>query len=106
MSADIIFVIRNASLQGQTVRALRSELRRLVAPGRKLVLHMAGVESVDTQGAGAILEVARKLRKSGGSIRLVGLQSKVVAFFELLRLNRAIEIYGSQSEAMAMTNAA
>ena len=106
MSADIIFVIRNASLQGSPVKALRSELRRLAAPGRKLVLHMAGVESIDTQGAGAILEIASTLRESGGSIRLVGLQAKVIAFFELLRLNRVIEIYGSQAEAVAMTNAA
>jgi anti-sigma B factor antagonist len=106
MSADIILVIRNASLQGSTVKSLRSELRRLVAPGRKLTLHMAGVESVDTQGAGAILEIARKLRECGGTVRLVGLQNKVIAFFELLRLQRSIEIYGSQSEAVAMTNAA
>ncbi len=102
MSADIIFVIRNASLQGSTVKSLRNELRGLVAPGRKLTLHMSGVESVDTQGAGVILEIARKLREMGGSVRLVGLQGKVVAFFELLRMHRNIEIYGSHSEAFAL----
>jgi anti-anti-sigma factor len=106
MTADIIFVVRNASLQGSTVKSLRKELLRLAAPGRKLVLHMAGVESVDTQGAGVILEIAHKLRQGGGSIRLIGLQNKVIAYFELLQLHHNVEIYGTQSEAFVMTGAA
>jgi len=103
MTADIIFVIRNSRLHGSSVSALRGELRKLVAPGRKLVLHMAGVDSVDTKGAGAILEIARKLNQNGGSIRLVGLQKKVLAFFELLQLHRNIELYGAQAETSTMT---
>ena len=106
MTADIIFVIRNASLQGSTVKSLRNELRGLVAPGRKLVLQMAGVHNVDTQGAGVILEIARTLRELGGNIRLVGLQGRVAAYFELLRMNRSVDIYGSQAEGFALTSAA
>ena len=102
MKADIILVIRNASLQGQEVKSLRRQLKSLVAPGRRLVLHMTGVESVDSQGAGAILEFARKLKASGGTLRLVGLQKKVSAFFEMLQLHRAVEMYASQTETFGV----
>jgi len=106
MRADIIFVIRNASLRGAAVDTLRRELRNLIAPGRRLILHMSGVENIDTQGAGAIVEVSRQLRAAGGALKLVGLEKKVEAFFELLRLTRTIEIHGSNSAALAMRAAA
>jgi len=101
VKADIILIIRNSSLRGQEVKSLRRQLKSLVAPGRRLVLHMTGVENVDSQGAGAILEYARKLKTSGGTLRLVGLQNKVSAFFEMLQLHRAVEMCTAQSEAFA-----
>ncbi len=59
---------------------------------------MTGVEHVDSKGAGAILECARKLESAGGSLRLIGLQKKVSAFFEMLQLHRVVEICAAQSE--------
>jgi len=106
MTSNINLTVQNSSLQGSAAKALRNELRTLVAPHRKVVLNMSGVESVDTQGAGAILEAAGKLRELGGSIRIVGLQNKVIAFFELLRMHRSIEIFGTETDALVMAQAA
>jgi len=101
MKADIVLVILNSSLKGQDVKFLRRQWKGLVAPGRRLVLHMTGVEKVDSQGAGALFELARKLKAAGGTLRLVGLQKKVSAFFEMLQLHRVVEIYTSQTEALS-----
>ncbi len=106
MTADIIFVIRTASLRGAAIEALRRELRGLIAPGRRLILHMAGVEQVDTRGAAVLLEVARRIQEVGGTLKLVGLEKKVSAFFELLRLPMAIDIHGTSSDAFAIPAAA
>lgn len=98
MTADIILVIRDARICNKEAKSFRRQLNSLVAPGLNFVLHMSGVEDVDSQGAGAILDFALKLNSSGGKLRLVGLQKKVTAFFEMLRLNRSIEICGSRAE--------
>jgi len=102
MKADIILVIRNGSLRGPEVKYLRRQLKNLVVPDRRLVLHMTDVESVDSQGAGAILEFARKLKAHGGGLRLVGLQKKVWAFFRMLQLHRAVEMCMTQSGAFGV----
>lgn len=101
MNADIIFVIKVATLTGAALRTLRRELRGLVAPGRKLVLDFAGVEKIGTDGAGLLLELARKLAKQGGNLKLVGIRERVSVFLELLRIPRAIEIHQSQVLALA-----
>lgn len=106
MNADIILVIRSASLRGAPVKALRQELRQLAAPGRRLILHMAGVESMDTTGAATILEIGRTLKANGGALKLVGLQNKVSAFLELLRVNRDVEIYAGAHATAAFQVAA
>jgi anti-anti-sigma factor len=106
MNTDIILSIRNASLKGQEVKSLRKQLKSLVAPGRTVVLQMAGVQHVDAEGAGAILEFARKLRSNGGSLRIANIEKKVAAFFEMLQLNRAVEIYATQSDAVQVALAA
>ena len=106
MPADIVLMIRSENLKGRAVRTLRNELRRLVAPGRRLILNMAGVNRLDTEAAALMLETARALQHRGGSLKLVGVQSKVNLLFELLGMRRVVEMHNSQSEALAFGEAA
>lgn len=106
MPADIVLMVRSENMKGRALRTLRSELRSLVAPGRRLILNLAGVDQVDTQGAALVLETARALQTRGGSLKLVGVQSKVSLLFEMLRMRRSVEMYNSQSEALALSEAA
>jgi len=100
MTADIIFVIKVANLTGAALKSLRRELRALVSPGRKLILDFAGVSNIDTSGAGLLLELAEKLTRQGGHLKLVGIRERVSLMLELLRIPRAIEIHSSHTDAM------
>lgn len=106
MASDIVFLVRTENLQGSALKAFRGELRRLVSPGRRLILNLAGVDRIDTRGAALVLEVSRALEARGGSLKLVAVQNKVRALFELLRMHHAVEMHNSQREALAMSVAA
>jgi anti-sigma B factor antagonist len=106
MAADIVLMIRSNNMKGAALRSLRGELRRLTAPGRRMILDLAGVDQIDTEGAGMILEVARALQARGGSLKLVGIQNNVSVFFELLRMHRVVEMHNSQTEAFSFGVAA
>lgn len=106
MPADIVLMIRSESLKGSAVRALRKELRRMIAPGRRLILNLANVAQLNTEAAALVMETARALRSCGGSLKLVGVQSKVNLLFELLGLRRVVEMHNSQTEALAFGEAA
>jgi anti-anti-sigma factor len=100
VNSATVIVIPNSSLKGEAVTWLRAELSKLESPGGKLVLDMSKVEEVESEGAGAILEAARSMRSSGGILRLCGLNKEVAGFLELLQVNRAVEVYTSQSDAI------
>jgi anti-anti-sigma factor len=106
MNADIVFVIRAASLQGRALSSLRRELRAMAVPGRRLILDLSGVEKVNAVCAGLILEISSWLQNRGGSLKLVGLRQAVAAYFELLRLHRSVEMHNSQADALGHAIAA
>lgn len=106
MPADIVLIINSKELTGSALKPIHRELRALAAPGRRLVLDLAGVERIDTRGAGLILDAARKLQSRGGSLKLVGIRKGVALFFEMLRMHRVLEMHGSQQDALAVGVAA
>lgn len=97
MPVNIFFLIRSSSLQGRAFHSLRSELRQLVRPGRRLVLDLAGVEALNTAGAALILDIARRLQSCQGSLLLVGVSRKAKLLLEMLRMHRVVEMHESPS---------
>ena len=100
-NADVVLVLRSASLQGKALEILRRELRALATAGRRLVLDLSAVHSLSSVAAQLIVEVANRLRLSGGSLKLTGITATAAAFLELFRVPRSVEI-----EALALPLAA
>lgn len=100
-NADVVLVLRSASLQGKALNILRRELRALATAGRRLVLDLSAVHSLSSVAAQLIVEVANRLRLSGGSLKLANITAPAAAFLELFRVPRSVEI-----EALALPLAA
>jgi anti-anti-sigma regulatory factor len=97
MNADIVFLIRTAKVDGSALIHLRKELRALTGKGRQIVLDFSAVEAANTACAGLVLEIAERLQRLGGSLKLVGVRKNVAAFFELLRIPRDVEMQVSRT---------
>lgn len=67
---------------------------------KHLVLDLSDVEFCDSSGLSALLIAERKMRELGGSVRLVGLQKKVMSLIKISHLDRAFLIYDSLSKAL------
>jgi len=67
---------------------------------RHLVIDLSDVEFCDSSGLSALLIAERKMREQGGSVRLVGLQKKVMSLIKISHLDRAFSIYDSLSKAL------
>jgi anti-sigma B factor antagonist len=66
----------------------------------KVVIDLSRVEFVDSSGCGALLSCLRQLGDRGGDLKLCGVQKNVERLFELVRMNRIIDIYPSKEEAL------
>jgi len=65
-----------------------------------LVIDMTEVDFVDSSGLGSLVACLRSVNKLRGDIRIAGLQERVRAVFELIRLHRIFEIYASVTAAV------
>lgn len=66
-----------------------------------LILQMQQVTFMDSSGIGAILGRYREVKERGGRIAVVGLQPAVRRVFELAGMNRIINHYATEREALA-----
>ncbi len=80
------------------------EFKRDIAPvleaNVKLVFDLSGLRFIDSSGLGAFLSCLRRLSAKGGDLKLSGMSKQVRAVFELVRMNRIVDIYGTREEAV------
>ena len=81
-----------------------AELKRSIAPileaNAKLVIDLGRLRFVDSSGLGAMLSCLRQLSAKGGDLKLCGMSKQVRATFELVRLHRIFDIFGTREEAV------
>jgi anti-sigma B factor antagonist len=81
-----------------------AEFKRDIAPvvdaNAKLVLDLSRLRFVDSSGLGAFISCLRKLNAKGGDLKLCGMSRQVRAVFELVRMHRVFDIYGTSEEAV------
>lgn len=67
----------------------------------RLVLDLGNVGYIDSSGLGALVASMKHARGMGGDIKICALQSDVRAIFEMTRLIKVMEAYGTRPEAVA-----
>ena len=80
------------------------EFKRDIAPvlqaNTRLVLDLSRLRFVDSSGLGAMLSCLRQLSSKSGDLKLCGMSKQVRALFELVRMHRIFDIYGTKEEAV------
>ncbi len=80
------------------------EFKRDIAPvlqaNARLVLDLRRLRFVDSSGLGAMLSCLRQLSAKNGDLKLCGMSKQVRALFELVRMHRIFDIYGTREEAV------
>ena len=66
----------------------------------KLVFDLSRLRFVDSSGLGAFISCLRNLNAKGGDVKLCGMSKQVRAVFELVRMHRIFDIYGTKEEAV------
>lgn len=71
---------------------------------KHFVLNMEKIRFVDSSGCGTLLSCSNRLKKKGGNISLCSVQENVLNLFELIRLDRLIDIYKTKEAAIKALN--
>jgi len=71
---------------------------------RRVILNMAGIGYINSAGVGMIVDSFRKFKDNGGKLVLCSLVPDIEKLFEVTKLNRFIEIYPSEEDAISKIN--
>ena len=87
----------------EAIRAVSRSLGRLVErDGRtRLLLDFAGIEHLASLIIAALLQLRDRTRKAGGRLALCGLRPDVAEVFRITGVDKVLNIYPGEQEALA-----
>jgi len=81
-------------LNAENVSTFREHIERILNEDIKLViLDLDELEEIDSSGIGAIISLLKRMRMKKGEMRIINLKGAVKKLFELLRIDRGIDIF-------------
>ncbi|HYW32064.1 MAG TPA: STAS domain-containing protein [Gemmatimonas sp.] len=93
-------------VDGQLVVTNRQEFKQVVLDeveqgARSIVVDFARSAYIDSSGLGALVSLGKRIRESGGDLRLAGLNEDLRTLFELTRLDALFPLYATRADALA-----
>jgi len=96
-----IFRVRIKKLTYDNLEPVNQQLINLIDAGNyKLVLNLSEVDYIDSYCAGFFMDIYRKLFSYNGALKLVGLNPRVKSVLTLVRIDKVIDIFETEKEAI------
>jgi stage II sporulation protein AA (anti-sigma F factor antagonist) len=102
-SNDTHIVAIAGSLDSTTAPEAQKSLDAVLAGAKKVVLDFSALDYISSAGLRVLLGVAKKLRATGGTLRMFGLNQSVREVFEISGFSAILSVYPSEAEALAAT---
>ena len=87
-------------LDASNTEEFKTGFASILNESNKLVFEMSHVKLIDSSGCGTLLYCQKQLNKLNGALKLCGVQETVRTLFELVRMDRVIDIFDSKEEAL------
>lgn len=98
---DVNVLYLQGSLTVATTQDFFSGIVSLVEEGEtKFLLQLSSVDFIDSTGLGTIVRVSKRVREAKGKLSLADAQPKILALFELTRLDKILLIHKTEEEAL------
>ena len=87
-------------LDASNTEEFKTGFASILNESNKLIFEMSHVKLIDSSGCGTLLYCQKQLNKLNGALKLCGVQETVRTLFELIRIDRVIDIFDSKEEAL------
>ena len=92
-------------VEGQLIVGNRQELKQKVLEelengSRKFLIDFAKTGYIDSSGLGVLVSLSKKIRETGGDLRLANLNDDLKTLFELTKLDTLFQIAETRERAL------
>jgi anti-anti-sigma factor len=99
-SNDTHIVAIAGNLDSATSPEAQKALDAVLVSARKVALDFSELEYISSAGLRVLLGAAKRLRASGGTLRMFGLNQSVREVFEISGFSTILPVYPSEAEAI------
>jgi anti-sigma B factor antagonist len=102
--ADSITIldVEGMLIGGQMPESLSHQIKALHGEGaNQLLVNLQGVTLIDSWGIGELIAGFTCVKKAGGVLKVCSPSGNVVEVFRIVRLNKVLDVFESESEAIA-----
>lgn len=86
---------------GQEVDELRLKVLSLLKETNRVVLQLAGIQQIDSEGLAALVGMFISARNRGGALKLADLSPSARELLRVTRLDEILGIYKTEADAVA-----
>jgi anti-sigma B factor antagonist len=86
---------------GEEAEAFQAYLDKLTPMNPRIVLHLGGVEFIDSAGLGLLVRYFTRARNAQGALSVCAASPKVSEVLKITRLHAVFEPYGTEADAIA-----
>lgn len=98
----VIIDIEDGKFEYPKTQVLKNYVMRLIQEGHKyLVLNLSDVKMLDSFGIAVFISILKYCKKEGGNLTMYGLNEQVSHLIELTRMDRVLDIWETEGQAVA-----
>ncbi len=100
--ANVTVLAIRGRIDTYSIHSLQQQMdQALIAKPAGLVIDLSEVDFMDSSGLAVLVQSMKKWRERGGDLRLCNPMQPVRMILELTRLDKALEIFPSEADAVA-----
>ena len=101
-NSDVTVIDIHEDLGSYVASDLRETLEDLlISKTQKIIVNLGNVQHINSTGVGCMVGAAKRIRQSGGDIKVCGLSDNIKRTFDLTGASSVVEIYESESSAIS-----
>jgi anti-anti-sigma factor len=98
----VVVRVKTAKLTYPVLSSFFEHVRAVLEDGtRKLILDLEAVNYIDSETIGCLVDIHRLVSDLGGALRLSGLQRRVHTMLSMTGVDRFLDVYDVEAEALA-----
>jgi anti-sigma B factor antagonist len=96
-----VVTVQSEFLDGSNIKRFKERMGEILPTVRHLLLDLHAVSFVDSSGLAAMLTCLKQMGTSGGDMKVCTITSPVRALFDLVRMNKIVQVCKTREEALA-----
>ena len=97
----LVLRLEGKLMGGPDAESIQGAIREAAEGGKKnIIVDLAKVSWVNSTGLGILISSYHTLKRSGGTLRLLNVSSRIESILMVTKLNTIFESFGSEEEAL------